>query len=444
MHGIGFTKTLWSRHDSAMKRVGLSCALGLMSLPSVLSAEPSVVTLDQQPSGAWQLLRNGEPYAIRGAGGYTNLKLLRDLGGTTIRTWGVEQLGPTESGKPLLDECAELGLTALVGLWVNHPRHGHDYGDEAMLQAQRERIRATVRKYRDHPAVLIWGLGNEMEGNGQDERIWRELEVLARIVKEEDPNHPVCTVLAGTGDEKIRAMIPRFTSLDILGINIYSGAENVDAQLAAQGWDRPFLLAEFGPRGHWEVPTTAWGAPIEPTPAEKAAAYANSYQGSMYEGRGLCLGAFAFIWGHKQETTATWYGMFLPTGEKTPVVDAMARQWSDGHNPTNESPVITAMHADFRERAAPSRDLKQVRVDVSDPEGDPLHYEWQVIAESTDIKSGGDRESAPPVIPNCIVEGDSEVATIQLPKRPGAYRVFVTVRDGHGNGSSANFPFLVE
>ncbi|MCC5024095.1 MAG: hypothetical protein J6386_15485 [Candidatus Synoicihabitans palmerolidicus] len=37
----------------------------------------------------------------------------------------------------------------------------------------------TVRRYRDHPAVLMWGLGNEMEGDGTDPRVWRELETLA-------------------------------------------------------------------------------------------------------------------------------------------------------------------------------------------------------------------------------------------------------------------------
>lgn len=426
-----------------MNRIVASCAVGLMSLPSALSAEPSVVSLDQAPSGSWQLLRNGEPYPVRGAGGYTNLKLLRDLGGTTIRTWGTDQLGPTASGKPLLDDCAKLGLTALVGLWVNQPRHGHDYGDEAMLKKQRNRIRASVQKYRDHPALLIWGLGNEMEGNGQDSRVWQELEVLARIIKEEDPNHPICTVLAGTGDEKVRAMIPQYTSLDILGINIYSGAENVDAQLAAQGWDRPFLLAEFGPRGHWEVPTTSWHAPIEPTPAAKAAAYTKSYHGSMYDGRGLCLAAFAFIWGQKQETTATWYGMFLPTGEKTPVVDAMARAWS-GINPPNQSPVISALEADFRESRAKPKSTHQVVVTVVDADQDSLHYDWQVVAESTDIKHGGDLESSPPKIPDCVLQGDGPEATIRLPTRPGPYRVFVYIRDGQGNGTSSNFPFYVE
>jgi hypothetical protein len=426
-----------------MNRIGTTCAAGLITVSASLSAEPSKVSLAHSTDGTWQLMRNGTPYSIRGAGGYTRLELLKELGGNTVRTWDVDHLGPTESGLPLLDECSRLGLTAMVGLWVNQPRHGFDYSDQTMLETQRDRVRTTVRQFRDHPAVLIWGLGNEMEGNGQDPKVWRELEVLTRIIKAEDPNHPVCSVLAGTGDEKIRAMLAHFPSLDILGINSYSEAENVDHELATQGWNRPFLLTEFGPRGPWEVALTTWHAPIEPTPAEKVVSYSKSYNAVMHEGRGLCLGAFAFLWGQKQETTATWFGMFLPTGEKTPVVDAIVKAWN-GRNPPNQSPVIHSLRADFRERSAKPNSVHTVIVEVIDADQDSLKFDWQVIAESTDRKQGGDPEKAPPEIPDCVLRGDGPEALIRLPQEPGAYRVFVYIRDGHGGGASANFPFLIE
>jgi len=426
-----------------MVRVGLTYALGLMSLPNLLLAEPSKVSLDQGPSVAWQLIRNGEPYAINGAGGFTNLKLLRDLGGNTIRTWGVGQLGLTESGKLLLDECNELGLTALVGLWVNHPRHGHDYDDEAMLQAQRDRIRSAVQKYRDHPALLMWGLGNEMEGDGDDPRVWQELEVLARIIKEEDPEHPVCTVLAGSYNNKVAKMLEHYTSLDVLGINIYAGAETVPASLADQGWDRPYLLTEFGPVGHWEVPMTDWEAPLEPTSVEKSESYAAAHTVQMEAAPGRCLGTFCFIWGQKQETTATWFSMFLPTGEKTPVVDTMSRIWT-GQEPTNRSPFVSSLRSDLREVVVAPSSLWQVSAEVLDPDGDPLDFEWQIVAETNDRKFGGDAESAPPTIPDCVMENHGSHAQIRVPSAPGPYRVFLYVRDGKGGGASGNFPFLVQ
>lgn len=425
-----------------MHRAGFGCALGLVALPLTLQGEPSRVELVRDPSGAWQVVRNGAPYHIRGAGGFSHLELLRDSGGNTIRTWGVEQLGPDENGELLLDRCRRLGLCVIVGLWVDHPRHGHDYGDEAMLERQRRRIREAVRRYRDHPAVLMWGLGNEMEDNGDDPRVWRELEVLARIIKEEDPHHPVCTVLAGTGHNKVRSLQVHYRSLDLLGINIYGGADRIDASLAEQGWDRPYLLTEFGPLGHWEVPTTPWGAPIEPGSVEKTVAYTDAHRALMERGRGLCLGTFCFLWGQKQETTSTWFSLFLPTGEKTPVVDAMARLWT-GAEPANRAPLIRRLRADFNGQSVAAGTEHEVAAEVEDADGDTLRFDWQIVAETTDRKFGGDPEMAPPVIDGTVVSTDGARARLRLPTQAGAYRVFLFVRDGKGGGAADNFPFFV-
>ncbi|MCU0791839.1 MAG: glycosyl hydrolase family 2, partial [Opitutaceae bacterium] len=277
-------------------------------------ASAPLVELAPTPAGGWRLLRDGKPYEIRGAGGTDQLELVKAIGGNTIRTWGIDQLDRRENGKTLLDRCSALGLTIMAGIWVEHERHGFDYSNPADVRRQRETVRAAVRAYKHHPAILIWGLGNEMEGptsDGSDPRIWRELEELIKIVKEEDPSRPVCTVIAGAATGKIRALMRDYPSLDILGVNAYGGAAGAGAAAAAAGWTKPFILAEYGPVGHWEVAQTSWGAPIEPSSKEKASNYFASHRGAMEDSRGLCIGTFAFVWGHKQETTATWYGMFL-------------------------------------------------------------------------------------------------------------------------------------
>src|SRR5438132_9525387 len=38
----------------------------------------------------WELLRNGSPYFVKGAGGDGSCELLAKLGGNSIRTWGTE------------------------------------------------------------------------------------------------------------------------------------------------------------------------------------------------------------------------------------------------------------------------------------------------------------------------------------------------------------------
>ena len=79
-----------------------------------------------------------------------------------------------------------------------------------------------------------------------------------------------------------------------------------------------------------------------------------------------------------------------------------------------------------------------------DPENDPLTYEWVVQAESTDRRIGGDPEAAPPGYPACIVSTAGSRARVRVPDQPGAYRLFVYVRDGQGGGASENVTFLVQ
>jgi hypothetical protein len=415
-----------------------------MRLPLV-SGGPAVQVVARE-SGAFTLVRDGQPCVIKGAGGSGHLELLRSLGGNAIRTWGAAELEQRVGGRNLLDRCADLGLGVMAGLWVAHERHGFDYGDPAQLARQRAEVRATVRKWRNHPALLLWGLGNEMEGpqaDGSDPRIWRELEVLARLVKEEDPQHPVCTVIAGAGETKVRTLLAHYSSFEILGVNAYGGAETVGPSLRKAGYEGPFLLTEFGPLGHWEVAQTLWGAPLEPTSREKADRYLATHTAVMGEPAGKCLGTFCFIWGQKQETTATWYGMFLPDGAKTPAVDAMGYAWT-GRWPAHRSPSIRSMNVPFgHQRVAPCSRF-EVGAAVEAHGAETLSCEWLVVGESTDRKEGGDPEAAPPCYPDCVVASAGTAARLVLPRTAGAYRLFLYVRDGRGGGAADNVPFYIE
>jgi hypothetical protein len=413
---------------------------------SFLSAAPSVVRVVDDGAGHFKLTRNGQPYELRGIGGDKHLELARDLGATTIRTWGIEQLDRQGGERSLLDRCQDLGLTVMAGIWVQHERHGFNYGDPAQVKRQRDAVREAVRKYKDHPAVLVWGLGNEMEGpigDGKDVRIWKELNELAKIVHEEDPNHPVVTVIASAAEGKVRSLAVNYPEIDILGVNAYASAPGVGKALKEAGWKKPFMLTEFGPVGHWEVASTKWGAPIEPTSREKAANYYTTHNTVMEDGGGRCLGTFAFVWGQKQETTSTWYGMFLASGEKLPSVDAMSYAWTHQW-PKNRSPRIESLEAPFKAGEIAAGTAATVTVTARDAENDRLSYEWLVVEESTDRKVGGDHEAAPPVVAGAIVKADGPSLQMRAPAKRGAYRVFCIVRDGQGGASADNFPFFVK
>ena len=121
-----------------------------------LFAAGNIVTLEKMDDG-YQLLRNGEPYYIKGAGTNSHLEELVASGGNSIRTWSADGVGT------LLDDAHALGLTVTVGFWLGHERHGFRYNNPDMVQQQFEKCQAAVRRYKDHPAVLMWAIGNEME-----------------------------------------------------------------------------------------------------------------------------------------------------------------------------------------------------------------------------------------------------------------------------------------
>jgi hypothetical protein len=429
-----------------LRAVFTIAAAGLLLLSSAIFAAGSVVKVSKDESGKFILLRDGKPFFINGSGGTQRLSELVANGGNSIRTWGIDSLDEKVDGKNLADRAQELGIGVTAGLWVGHEHHGFNYGDPAMIQKQRDTIRAAVKKWKNHPALLVWGLGNEMEGptaSGDDARIWKELNVLAGIVKEEDPNHPVMTVIANTSDAKIKAILEFYPNIDILGVNAYSGASGVGASVKQSGWQKPFILTEFGPPGAWEVRKTSWGAPIEPPSWEKAGTYYATYTLLMQNAKDICLGSYVFLWGSKQETTSTWYGMFLDTGEKLPTVDAMGKAWN-GKWPEVRAPRILSYKTDLAENKVAAEKNYTATVEAKEYQNLPLSYEWSVYAESTVHGEGGEAEPVPPKFPECIVSGTGSEATIKTPSKPGAYRLFVTVRNGKGGASKDNVPFYVQ
>ncbi len=394
----------------------------------------------------FQLMVNDKPFFIHGVGGTQRLSELHDLGGNSIRTWGIESLAENVDGKPLLDRAQDLGLMVTAGIWVQQQRNGFNYDDANAVAAQRDAVRKAVQTYKNHPALLMWGLGNEMEGpisDGSDVRVWKELNVLAGIVKQEDPNHPVMTVIAGYGGVRIKNLLAYCPNIDVLGVNAYGSAAGAGAAVTQQGWNRPFVLTEFGPTGQWEVEKTAWGAPIEATANQKAASYYATQQLVTEDSKNICLGSYAFLWGYKQEATSTWYGMFLKTGEKLPQADAMSFAWT-GTWPANRAPKLKALTTSVAEKTVAPGTAADATADAVDPGGAQLQYEWSVVEESHANGVGGDAEAVPPAHPECITGPQDKTLAFKTPTTPGAYRLCLIVRNGKGGATTANVPFLVQ
>ncbi len=409
-----------------------------------LSAGPIKVEVRQE-SGKYVLFRWGEPYKIKGAGLSGDIKSLKAHGGNSFRTWSIDN--EKETGQEVLDKALIHGMTVALCFYIQPERHGMDYDDRGEVEAQFQRVKKEVLKYRDHPALLMWVIGNELNLGYTNPKVYDAVNEISKMIHELDPNHPTTTTVASIDKKLAEDIRSRAPDLDLLSIQLYGAIVNLPGYLKEAEWEGPYMVTEWGATGHWEVGTTAWGAPVEQTSTMKAGNYLNSYEVAIQPYSDQCIGNYVFLWGQKQERTPTWYGLFLDSGEKTESVDVMHYIWN-GDWPENRSPRIDSVKLDGKE-AGMNIYLKADReytaiVHMFDYEGDTLTYMWEIRPESTDLKEGGDYEEAPETIEGLIVDSKVSEISLQAPNKEGAYRLFVYAYDGNNNAAHANIPFYVE
>ena len=408
-----------------------------VSLIAMAAAKGEAIRVEVvKADSGWQLQRDGKPFFIKGAGGMASLALLKETGGNSIRTWSTDNL------QAVLDEAQRLGITVCVGIWFPHENGAEksSYRNPEMVKEQLEQVRACVMRFKDHPAVLGWGLGNEMEGETGDKvEIWNAIEAAAKWTKQFDPNHPTMTVIAEIGGQKIPSLHKYCPDIDIVGINCYGGGSSVAERYAKLNGTKPYVITEFGPVGQWEIAKTSWGAPYEQSSTDKAAFYRKTYIGSIAQNP-LCLGSYAFLWGQKQETTATWFGMFLKSGEKLGAVDTMSELWT-GTVPAKRCPVIDQLKLVGNAEVAADTTFT-AELDASNPDDQPLRVRWVVQPEQPNKHTGGVEENQLPELTSIILKSDARHAEIRAPDELGGYRLFAYVYNDFG-AAVANVPFHV-
>lgn len=385
--------------------------------------------------GSYKLIRNGEPYVIRGVGGNGSRKLLLECGANSFRTWGAENIGQ------VLDEAHRDGLTVTVGIWLGHAG-AFNYHNPVEVKKQFEMCKEVVTKHKDHPALLMWAFGNEMEANPDDPAVWRAIEDIAAMSKAIDPNHPTMTVVAEVGGDKVKNIHAICKSIDIIGINSYGGARTLKERYEKAGGTKPYILTEFGPLGSWEVPKTRWDAPIEASSTEKAEFYRQAYEAAVSGNPGTCIGSYAFLWGNKQEATATWFGMLLPNGAPLAAVDVMSTFWT-GKPRANLVPRIDKLSVTTADKLKPGQVVKASLV-ASDPEGKPVTVKWILTAEGRERLTAGRDEAVPEGYPQALVSSSKSEATFRMPESGGGYRIFAYAFDDAGGAAVANVPIFVD
>ncbi len=408
-------------------------------------AGPSIVEM-HNVDGRYRLFVNGEEFYVKGAGcQYGPCTDIAAHGGNSFRTWSTGT--SMQSGLEALDMAWEKGLMVMMGLDVAKERHGFDYDDEAAVAAQLERLRKEVIELKDHPALLGWGIGNELNLRYTNKKVWDAVNDIAVMIKKEDGNHVVTTMLAGIGKDEVEYIAENCPDIDFISIQLYGSLINLEQRLKNATYDGPYLITEWGVKGHWEMEETSWGSSIEQTSTEKAEAIKLRYEKAILEDEANCMGSYVFLWGQKQERTPSWYGLYTEAGEKTEAINVMEYLWT-GEWPENIAPrikdiTIKGKGGRFDDVMLERSTQYTLKLEVEHSEMESLNVRAEIMPEPDELSLGGDFEPRPTSIKGLIISANTSEVVFKAPAEKGGYRILVYVPDEHNQAATANIPFFV-
>ncbi len=397
--------------------------------------------------GQWKLFVDGKPFAVKGAtfgrpltkenvGVY--MKDLKFLGVNTIRTWGAGK-----ETKLLLDSASAYGIKVMVGIWMRHGRSGMEgddnfnyLSDTKGLKEMYEGALETVKLYKDHPAVLFFGVGNEVTLNiatdPEKKAYAKFLETVILAIKKEDPKHPVAAVSAWTFDWK---WWKEFTpSLDIYGINVYGGgADQIPDEMAKLGVDKPYVICEYGVNGEWEAKPDKKGLLIEPNDRQKYDVIAKGYS-QWITSKPSCLGVYVFHYGNASDHGAVWLSMYFNNCYR-PAYWA-TREAYTGKKPVNNIPDITEFT--LPEISKPYGEWIPVKLAITDIENDSLQISFYY-----NQRTGG--RTRRDQINSLEFRGNLKTGfEVLVPRENGLIKMYVYVKDSYNNLGIAQTSFIID
>lgn len=415
-----------------MKRVfNLTLVLGLLTgstgsqaLPSQLEA---IGTDAKSGAKSWQLLVGGKPYQIRGVGcakatganGTDYLQLAQQMGANTVRTWGL-----THSDRNYLDRAAELGLQVAVGIWLPYPKADVLYQnpDAPELRSLRSEILDRVEAYRNHPALMLWVVGNEVlhmiEEPAERSGFLRFLEDLVQEIKRRDPDHLV--TYAATGSVDLQALKQSVPSLDLIGVNLYGDPRKMQTRKRAAGESKPLLFTEFGPRRPEDMGADTLGYARVPTDREKTQRYLrrlNQLQSLDQQ----TLGAFVFRLGDPKSDDLHWWNLSL--GEYPRAAYAAVARHYGGADP-GKIPICKAQP--INRSQVTSGESLQLKVSELSQSGAKygVHF-WPI--------NPADRHQPASVLLSPEHVFTAPNVQVSAPQQPGDYWLITQVINHHGN-----------
>ena len=403
-------------------------------------------TIVEKINDKWQMQVNGIPFELKGATfGYDEdvenyekyFRELQFLGVNTIRTWATGDHTPA-----LLDMAEKYDIKVMVGIWMRHGRPGMEDDDSFNyledfegIEVMYENALNTVEQYKDHPAVLTWGVGNEVYLNtATDEEKEAYSNVLERIcseIKRLDPDHPVTSVEAWTfGLDWWEKYVP---SIDIYGLNSYGfGASLLASELKKREIDKPFIITEFGVTGEWDIQEEKNGIKLEPSDDQKYEAIVGGYN-DWIKDEPSCLGVYVFHYADGDKFLAPW--LFTHFNGKTRPQYWAIREAYTNEKPLNNVPAIQTF--ELPDSVFKSGTWVPVELMVSDVEEEDLELSFY-YNQRTGSRKRRDQLN--------LLESRGDLDSgfeILLPEEDGAIKVYVCVKDSYNNAGIASSSVVI-
>ncbi len=395
--------------------------------------------------GSWQLMVNGKPFELKGAGvsfdygsyGEDYLAMAKEMGANTVRTWNYT---PGGIDRDYLDHAQKLGLYVASWMWLNPAKdewknisykEGSPY-----LDICRKRVRRWVEEIKDHPALIVWGVGNEVIffSSSEEEKIAfaKFLNELCQMIHEMDPNHPV---VYASAFEKAFPYLAKYTpDLDIVGINMYTYVVTMHRRWEMNGFDKPYIFTEFGPVNKWGVGNDKNGLPMDPSDWHKAKQYKRLFK-NMVKYKGYCLGGFVFSVGELDQWTATWWPLNWKGLKRASYWEAYTAY--TGKEPENRPPRINSVKLSKRNDLLPFEEIT-VEIEAEDPEKDPLTIDYDLRTLKDDIELRMPDEYYEEIM--TPIEGGFKLT---MPSFEATFILYILVKDNHGNVAIANTSIVV-
>ncbi|UPK66625.1 glycoside hydrolase family 2 TIM barrel-domain containing protein [Chitinophaga filiformis] len=421
--------------------VSTLCLVFLLSCNCNKAVAPSRKVWVARENGKYVLYRNGVPFVVRGGSGYTHMDKLRSIGGNTIRTWDTTDL------EAILDEAATNNLAVIAGFYVPESKYlDYFYRNQQKVDSQYAAFQQLVRRYRSHPALLMWCLGNEVDFpfKAKYNKFYDEYNRLLDMIHTEDPDHPVTTAMVNYQLRNVMNIRLKIPGLDILSFNTFGDLKQLESNLSTFSWlwNGPFLITEWGIFSPEESKRTAWGVPIELNSTKKAWVYRDFHTKYLPVNNPRFLGALTFYWGFKEEVTPTWYSIIDENGAATEIVGDMQSLWMNTA-PLHKAPALEELLMNGKKAAddilVRPGTLQTAEIKLQLPAAKGLRIVWKILDEDFNSESSDLPIERKVDISPC----DSFRVNFRAPEKEGPYRIYSWIYDEYGNVATANIPFYV-